>query len=42
VLLLVTGTDKRARLEAALGGDWAPVAALFDPGMPRPEVLWSA
>jgi hypothetical protein len=29
-------------LEAALAGDWAPVAALFDPALPPPEVLWAA
>jgi 6-phosphogluconolactonase len=42
VLLLLTGTDKRARLEAALADDGAPVAALFDAGMPAPDVLWAA
>lgn len=42
IILLVTGAEKRARLEAALQGDWAPVAALFAPSMPEPEVLWAA
>jgi 6-phosphogluconolactonase len=42
VVLLITGADKRARLEAALGGDYAPVAALFARVLPQPEVLWAA
>jgi 6-phosphogluconolactonase len=42
VVLLITGADKRARLEAALAGDYAPVAALFAPALPQPEVLWAA
>jgi len=42
VLLLITGAEKRARLEAALAGDYAPVAALFAPALPQPEILWSA
>lgn len=42
VLLLITGEDKRARLEAALAGDYAPVAALFAPALPQPEVFWAA
>ncbi|HYD72611.1 MAG TPA: 6-phosphogluconolactonase [Candidatus Binatia bacterium] len=42
VVLLITGADKRARLEAALAGDYAPVAALFAPALPEPEVFWSA
>ncbi len=42
VLLLITGEDKRKRLEAALAGDYAPVAALFAPALPQPEVLWAA
>jgi 6-phosphogluconolactonase len=41
VVLLITGADKRARLEAALAGDYAPVAALFSPALPEPEVLWA-
>jgi 6-phosphogluconolactonase len=41
VILLITGADKRARLEAALSGDWAPVAALFAPALPQPEVFWA-
>lgn len=43
VLLLITGDDKRARLEAALGGpiENAPVAALFARPGRQPEVLWS-
>jgi 6-phosphogluconolactonase len=42
VALLITGIDKRVRLEAALAGDYAPVAALFAPALPQPEVLWAA
>jgi 6-phosphogluconolactonase len=41
VVLLITGTEKREHLEAALAGDWAPVAALFAPALPQPEVLWA-
>jgi 6-phosphogluconolactonase len=41
VLLLVAGAAKRARLEAALDGDWAPVAALFEPPMPSPQIYWA-
>ncbi len=41
LLLLLTGADKRRRLEGALSGDWAPVTALFDRAMPRPAVLWA-
>lgn len=41
VVMLITGQDKRTRLEAALAGDWAPVAALFTPAMRPPEVLWT-
>lgn len=41
VILLITGAEKRARLEAALAGDWAPVAALFAPQLPPPEILWA-
>jgi 6-phosphogluconolactonase len=42
VVLLITGADKRARLEAAIAGDYAPVAGLFAPALPAPEVLWAA
>ena len=42
VILLVTGNEKRARLEQALQHDDAPVSALFAPNMPAPEVLWAA
>jgi 6-phosphogluconolactonase len=42
VVLLITGADKRVRLEAALAGDYAPVAALFASALPPPEVLWAA
>mgnify|MGYP002623368321 CR=1 FL=1 len=42
VTLLITGADHRAALEAALVGDDKPVAALFEPGMPKPAVLWAA
>lgn len=41
VLLLITGAEKRVRLEAAVAGDWAPVAALFAPALPQPDVLWA-
>jgi 6-phosphogluconolactonase len=41
VLLLITGAEKRARLEQALATGDAPVAALFGLGMPAPEVLWA-
>jgi 6-phosphogluconolactonase len=40
VLLLITGAEKRARLEQALATGDAPVAVLFGLGMPAPEVLW--
>lgn len=42
VVLLITGADRRTRLEAALAGEYAPVAALFAPALPVPEVLWAA
>ncbi len=42
VILLVTGDEKRARLERALQHNDAPVSALFAPNMPAPEVLWAA
>lgn len=43
VLLLITGDEKRARLEAALreGPHAAPVAALFDGAGAPPEVFWA-
>ncbi|MBI3439422.1 MAG: 6-phosphogluconolactonase [Proteobacteria bacterium] len=43
VLLLITGENKRARLEAALTGkiEYAPVAALFTRPGRQPEVLWA-
>jgi 6-phosphogluconolactonase len=41
LLLLITGAEKRARLEQALATGDAPVSALFGPGMPAPEVLWA-
>jgi len=42
-LLLITGEDKRRRLEAALQEpiDQAPVAALFAPGAPKLETFWA-
>jgi 6-phosphogluconolactonase len=40
-VLLITGADKRARLEAAVADGSAPVASLFDPALPPPEVLWA-
>lgn len=42
LLMVITGDDKRARLEAAVAGDWSPVAALFAPNLPQPEVHWAA
>lgn len=42
LLLLITGTDKLARLEQALTQKDAPAAALFASGMPPVEVFWSA
>lgn len=41
VLLLITGAEKRARLEAALSKRDAPVAALFEPPLCRPEIWWA-
>ena len=43
VLLLITGTDKRQRLQAALTQkiEDAPVAALFARLGHQPEVLWA-
>jgi len=42
VILLITGDEKRARLEQALQNSDAPVSALFAPNMPAPEALWAA
>jgi 6-phosphogluconolactonase len=42
IVLLITGVEKRARLEAAIAGDYAPVAALFAPALPQPEIFWAA
>lgn len=43
VVLLITGEPKRRVLKAALAGalEDAPVAALFDPAAPAPEILWA-
>jgi|CXWL01.1.fsa_nt_gi 6-phosphogluconolactonase len=43
LVLLITGEDKRARLEQALQSspEAAPVAALFIPPAPRPDILWA-
>jgi 6-phosphogluconolactonase len=41
VILLITGDDKRARLEAACTDDWAPVGALFEMPLPTPETYWA-
>lgn len=41
VLLLVTGPEKRARLETALSRRDAPVAALFEQPICQPEVWWA-
>lgn len=42
LFLLITGTDKLARLEQALTQQDAPAAVLFAPGMPPVEVFWAA
>jgi 6-phosphogluconolactonase len=44
VLLLISGEDKRAALDAAFGlsAEDAPVAALFSDCERQPEVLWAA
>lgn len=42
LLLVITGDEKRARLERAVASGDAPVAALFETGMPPIEVLWAA
>jgi 6-phosphogluconolactonase len=42
VLLLLTGEDKRQRLESAFVQADAPVVSLFSAPGPMPEVLWSA
>jgi len=42
LILLITGADKRARLERAVAAGDAPVADLFSLGMPPIEVLWAA
>lgn len=42
IILLITGDEKRSRLEQALERDDAPVRALFAPNMPAPDVLWAA
>jgi 6-phosphogluconolactonase len=41
VMLLLTGAEKRARLEAALKARDAPVAALFEQPESEPEVWWA-
>lgn len=41
VVLLITGDEKRARLEQALQHNDAPVSALFAPNLPAPEILWA-
>jgi 6-phosphogluconolactonase len=41
VMLLITGDAKRKRLEQALSQRDAPVAALFEPPVPQPDVWWS-
>lgn len=42
LVLIITGDAKRARLERALSAQDAPVAALFQTGMPPIDVLWAA
>jgi 6-phosphogluconolactonase len=41
LLLIITGGAKRARLEAALANEGAPVAALYAPGMAPIETMWA-
>lgn len=41
VILLITGKEKRARLEQAARGGDAPVSALLAPGVPPIEVIWA-
>jgi 6-phosphogluconolactonase len=41
ILLLITGEEKRARLEHALQHNDAPVGALFEPAIPGVETLWA-
>jgi 6-phosphogluconolactonase len=43
MLVLITGADKRARLETGLreAPEQAPVAALFGGQLPAPTVLWA-
>lgn len=41
VILLITGAEKRARLEQAVASGDAPVGALFAPEMPPVETLWA-
>lgn len=41
VMLLVTGADKRRRLERACATSDAPVASLFAPPLAQPEVFWA-
>ncbi|MEZ5958996.1 MAG: 6-phosphogluconolactonase [Hyphomonadaceae bacterium] len=41
VILLITGDAKRQRLEQALANDDAPVASLFRPPVPQPEIWWA-
>lgn len=41
IVLLIVGEEKKAALEHELAEPGAPVAALFDAGMPAPEILWA-
>ena len=41
VLLLITGAEKRAKLETALDTGDAPVAALFNRSTRQPEIWWA-
>ncbi len=41
VLLVITGDDKRARLESALAQHDAPVTALFNDKLAAPQVMWA-
>ncbi|QGZ96575.1 6-phosphogluconolactonase [Terricaulis silvestris] len=41
LMLVITGDDKRAKLESALTQHDAPVSALFNDRLPAPVVMWA-
>jgi 6-phosphogluconolactonase len=41
LMLVITGDDKRAKLESALAQHDAPVTALFNDRLPAPQVMWA-